>query len=159
MGLKVGDTLTVNLLGREITATIGNLRRIDWSRLGINFVIVFAPGTLEAAPQTHLARVYVAAGEREDALVRQVTERFPNVSAIPVREGLAAVARVIGTIGTALHLVALITLAAGILVLGGAVAAGHHRRVYDAVVLKVLGATRGTIAIAFLLEHGLLGLV
>ncbi len=91
--------------------------------------------------------------------MRQVTERFPNVSAIPVREGLAAVARVIATIGTALRLVALITLAAGILVLGGAVAAGHRRRVYDSVVLKVLGATRGTIAAAFLIEHGLLGLM
>jgi putative ABC transport system permease protein len=159
MGLKIGDTLTVNLLGREITATIASLRQIDWARLGINFAIVFAPGTLETAPQTHLAAVYVPPGQAEDALVRQVTERFPNVSAIPVREGLAAVARVIGTIDTALHQVALLTLAAGILVLGGAVAAGHRRRVYDAVVLKVLGATRGTIAAAFLLEHGLLGLV
>jgi len=159
MGLKIGDTLTVNLLGREITATIASLRQIDWARLGINFAIVFAPGTLEGAPQTHLAAVYVAPGQAEDALVRQVTERFPNVSAISVREGLAAVARVIGTIGTALQLVALLTLGAGILVLGGAVAAGHRRRVYDAVVLKVLGATRGTIAAAFLLEHGLLGLV
>ena len=158
MGLKVGDTLSVNLLGREITATIANLRHIDWARLGINFAIVFAPGTLEAAPQTHLAAVYVTPGAAEDALVRQVSERFANVSAIPVREGLEAVARVIATIGTALRLVALITLAAGVLVLGGAVAAGHHRRVYDAVVLKVLGATRGTIAFAFLLEHGLLGL-
>ena len=116
-------------------------------------------GTLEAAPQTHLAAIYVAPGDSEEALVRQVTEHFPNVSAIPVREGLAAVARVIATIGNALRLVALITLAAGILVLGGAVAAGHRRRVYDSVVLKVLGATRGTIAAAFLLEHGLLGLV
>jgi putative ABC transport system permease protein len=159
MGLKVGDTLTVNLLGREITATIANLRRIDWARLGINFAIVFAPGTLEAAPQTHLAAVYVTPGEAEDGLVRRVNERFANVSAIPVREGLEAVARVIATIGTALRLVALITLAAGVLVLGGAVAAGHHRRVYDAVVLKVLGATRRTIAVAFLVEHGLLGLV
>src|SRR5207248_1868527 len=123
MGLKIGDTLTVNLLGREITATIGSLRQIDWARLGINFAIVFAPGTLEGAPQTHLAAVYVPPGQAEDMLVRQVTERFPNVSAIPVREGLAAVARVIGTIGTALHLVALLTLVAGILVLGGAVAA------------------------------------
>ena len=159
MGLKLGDTLSVNLLGREITATIANLRHIDWARLGINFAIVFAPGTLEAAPQTHLAAVYVAPGAAEDNLVRQVTERFPNVSAIPVREGLEAVARVIATIGAALRLVALITLAAGILVLGGAVAAGHRRRVYDAVVLKVLGATRGAIAAAFLIEHGLLGLV
>jgi putative ABC transport system permease protein len=158
MGLKIGDTLTVNLLGRDITAQIVSLRQIDWARLGISFAIVFAPGTLEAAPQTHLAAVYVAPQE-EEGLVRRVTERLPNVSAIPVREALAAVARVIATIGTAIRLVALITLAAGVLVLGGAVAAGHHRRVYDAVVLKVLGATRGALAAAFLIEHGLVGLV
>ncbi|MBV9585998.1 MAG: FtsX-like permease family protein [Alphaproteobacteria bacterium] len=158
MGLKVGDTLTVNLLGREVTATIANLRHIDWARLGINFAIVFAPGTLETAPQTRLAAVYVAPGEAEDGLVRQITERFPNVSAISVREGLDAVARVIATVGNALQLVALVTLATGIVVLSGAVAASHQRRIYDAVVLKVLGATRGTIAAVFLIEHGLLGL-
>ena len=90
MGLKVGDTLTVNLLGREITATIANLRSIDWERLGINFVMVFAPGTLEHAPQTHLAAVYLPPAEEED-LARAVTERFPNISAIHVREALAAV--------------------------------------------------------------------
>jgi putative ABC transport system permease protein len=157
MGLAVGDTLTVNLLGRDITARIANLRHIDWARLGINFAIVFAPGALEAAPQTQLAAVYVAP-DAEEGLVRAVTERFPNVSAIPVREALAALARIIATIGGALRLVALVTLAAGVLVLGGAVAAGHRRRVYDAVVLKVLGATRGMIAAAFLLEHGLVGL-
>ena len=156
MGLKVGDSLTVNLLGRDITARIASLRQIDWGRLGINFAIVFAPGTLEAAPHTILAAVYVAPGA-EDRLVRLVTERLPNVSAIPVREALAAVARIVATIGEAIRLVALVTLAAGMLVLGGAVAAGHRRRVYDAVVLKVLGATRGAIATAFLIEYGLLG--
>jgi len=157
MGLGVGDTLTVNLLGRDITARIASLRQIDWSQLGINFAIIFAPGTIDASPQTHLAAVYVMPAE-EDELVRRVTERFPNVSAIPVREALAAVARVVRTIGAAIRLVALVTLAAGILVLGGAVAAGHRRRVYDAVVLKVLGATRGALAMAFLIEHGLVGL-
>jgi putative ABC transport system permease protein len=157
MGLAVGDTLTVNLLGRDITARIANLRRIDWSRLGINFAMVFAPGTLEAAPRTELAAVYLAPAD-EEGLVRRVIERFPNISAIPVREALAAVARVVARIGDALRLVALLTLAAGVLVLGGAIAAGHRRRVYDAVVLKVLGATRGAIAAAFLIEQGLLGL-
>lgn len=157
MGLKLGDTLTVNLLGRDITARIANLRQIEWSRLGINFAIVFAPGTLEAAPQTHLAVLYAAPAEAE-RLVRQITDRFPNVSAIPVRDALAALARVVATIGSALRLVALVTLAAGVLVLGGAVAAGHRRRVYDAVLLKVLGATRGAVAAAFLIEHLLLGL-
>src|SRR5436305_1364334 len=154
MGLKLGDTLAVNVLGRDVTATIASLRRIEWARLGINFAIVFAPGTLETAPQTHLAAVYIAP-DAEEGLVRLVTDRFPNVSAIPVREALAAVARVVGTIGAALRSVALVTLAAGMLVLGGAVAAGHRRRVYDAVMLKVLGARRRVIAAAFLIEHGL----
>ena len=156
MGLKVGDTLSVNLLGREITAVIANLRSIDWERLGINFTMVFAPGTLEGAPQTHLAAVYLPQTE-EEGLARAVTERFSNISAIHVREALAGVDRIIGMIGDAVRLTALVTLAAGTLVLGGAVAAGHHRRVYDAVVLKVLGATRGSIARAFLIEHGVLG--
>ncbi len=156
MGLKVGDTLSVDLLGREITARIANLRSIDWERLGVNFAMVFAPGALEKAPQTHLAAVYLPPAE-EEALVRRVTERFPNVSAIHVREALAAVDRIVGMIAAAVRLTALVTLAAGVLVLGGAVAAGHHRRVYEAVVLKVLGATRGAVAGVFLIEHGLLG--
>ena len=156
MGLKVGDTLSVNLLGREITATIANLRSIDWRRLGINFTLVFAPGTLESAPQTHLAAVWMPPAE-EETLVSTVTDRFPNVSAIHVREALATVDRILEMIDDAVQLAALVTLAAGMLVLGGAIAAGNHRRVYDAVVLKVLGATRGAIARAFLIEHGLLG--
>ncbi len=156
MGLSVGDTLSVNLLGREITAAIASLRAINWERLGINFTLVFAPGTLESAPQTHLAVVYLPRAE-EEKLVRAVTERFPNVSAIHVREALAAVDRLIGTIGDAVRLTALVALAAGMLVLGGAIAASHHWRVYDAVVLKVLGATRGALTRAFLIEHSLLG--
>jgi putative ABC transport system permease protein len=158
MGLGVGDTLTVNVLGRDITARIANLRQIDWERLGINFAIVFAPGTLEAAPQTHLAAVYLPRAE-EEPFSRRATDRFPNISAIHVREALAAVDRVVGMIGTAVRLTALVTLAAGALVLGGAIAAGHRRRVYDAVVLKVLGATRRGIALAFLVEYGLVGVL
>ncbi len=156
MALEVGDTVTVNLLGREITARIANLREIDWRRLGINFVMVFAPGTLERAPQTHLAAVWLPA-ERQEPLIRRVTRTFANVTAIPVGEILAAVDRVIGMIGDAIRLTALLTLAVGALVLGGAVAAGRHRRVYDAVVLKVLGATRGAVLAIVLIENGLLG--
>jgi len=158
MGLKVGDTLTVNLLGREITATIANLRSVDWERLGINFALVFAPGTLEHAPETRLAAVYLPQAD-EDNLARVVTERFPNISAIHVREALAAVDRIIGMIGNAVRLTALVTVGTGALVLGGAVAAGHQRRVYDAVVLKVLGGTRGAIIRAFLIEHGITGVL
>jgi putative ABC transport system permease protein len=156
MGLAVGDTLSVNLLGREITARIANLRDIDWQRLGINFVMVFAPGTLEQAPQTHLAAVYLRhAGD--DRLVDGVTAAFPNISAIEVGEALASVGRVLAAIGGAVRLAALAAIAAGALVLGGAIAAGQHHRIRDAVVLKVLGASRRAITGAYLLEHGLLG--
>ena len=157
MGLKVGDTLTVNVLGREITARIANLRQIDWGRLGISFVMVFAPGTLEAAPQTHLAALYAPPAAAE-AIVGRVTGRFPNVSAISVADALAEVGRVVATIGAAIRIVAAFTLAVAVLVLAGAIAAGHRRRVYDAVVLKVLGATRGAVLATFAIEHGLLGL-
>jgi putative ABC transport system permease protein len=158
MGLKVGDSLSINLLGREITAKIANLRSIDWERLGINFAMVFAPGTLEQAPHSLLAAVYLPQAE-EEALARAVTEKYPNVSAIHVREALAAVDHIIAMIGVAVRLTALVTLAAGILVLGSAMAAGHHRRIYDTVVLKVLGATRGVITLAFLIEYGALGVL
>ena len=157
MALKLGDTITVNVLGRDVTATIANLREIDWTSLGINFVLVFSPGMLESAPQTHIATARTPPGQ-EAALERAVTDRFPNVSAIAVKDALDALSQIISAIATALRATAAITLAAGTLVLAGAVAAGQRRRVYEAVVLKVLGATRGDVTRAFLIEYGILGL-
>ena len=157
MGIGVGDTLTVNVLGREITARIANLRRIDWATLGMNFVIVFAPGALENAPHSHIATARAASPAAEEALLAAVTERFPNVSAIRVKDALDAIARVLARIGGALRGTAGITVLAGILVLAGAIAAGHRRRVREAVLLKVLGATRAMVLRAYLVEYGLLG--
>jgi putative ABC transport system permease protein len=158
MGLGVGDTLTVNILGRVIEAKIANLRRIDWARLGINFVMVFSPGALEAAPQTHIATAYVADEDAEAALEDTVARRFANVSAVRVKDALDALSALLAQIGGAVRVVAAITLVVGALVLGGAVAAGHRRRVYDAVVLKVLGATRRDVLGAYLVEYGFIGL-
>jgi putative ABC transport system permease protein len=158
LGLVPGDRLSVNILGRDVEVTIANLRVIDWSNLTINFVLVFSPGLLEGAPQTQIATVK-ADPEAETAVERAVTDRFANVSAIRVKEALQAVAELMAHIATAVRATASVALLAGVLVLAGAVAAGHHRRVYDAVVLKVLGATRRDIGQAFLMEYGLLGLV
>ncbi|HZB93930.1 MAG TPA: FtsX-like permease family protein, partial [Stellaceae bacterium] len=156
MGLGIGDTITVDVLGREATATIANLREIDWTSLGINFVMVFSPGILDGAPQMNIATARTPPGE-EAALERAVTDRFPNVSAIAVKDALEAVSTIVAAIATGMRAVAAVTLAAGTLVLAGAMAAGHRRRVYEAVVLKVLGATRGDVTRAFLIEYGLLG--
>ena len=158
MGLGVGDTITFNVLGREITAKIANLRRVQWRTVGMNFTVIFAPGTLESAPHSHIAAVY-AEPEAEMRLLAAVNDALPNVSGVRVRDALESAAGILETIGVALRSTAAVTLLAGLLVLAGAIAAGHRRRVYDAVVLKVLGATRGRVLRAFLLEYGLLGLV
>ena len=157
MNLGIGDTMTFTVLGRRITATIYNLRRIDWMDIGINFFVVFAPDALEAAPQTYLATARVTP-DAEDALFRAVTDRFPNVSPIRVRDVIDSISEVLERIATGTRATASLALIAGILVLAGAVAAGHRRRVYDAVILKVLGATRAVIFRAYVLEYALLGL-
>ncbi len=157
MGLKLGDTLTVNVLGRELTARITNLRQIDWTSLGLNFAIVLSPGALDGAPQTDIATARTAPAN-EAALERAVTDRFPNVSAIAVKDALQSLAGIVDAVAAALTAVAAVALAAGALVLGGAIAAGHRRRIYEAVVLKVLGATRGDVTRVFLIEYGLLGI-
>ncbi len=159
LGLVPGDSLTINILGRNVEVTIANLRVIDWSNLTINFVMVFSPGFLEQAPQSQIATVKADGPSAEDEVERAVTERFANVSSIRVKEALEAVGELIADIAMALRATAAVALVSGVLVLAGAIAAGHHRRVYDAVVLKVLGATRRDVSRAFLLEYGLLGLV
>ena len=158
INIGVGDRLTLNVLGREIEATIANLRRIDWSTLGINFVILFAPGALEGAPQTFIATAKTTPAA-ELPLQMAVTDTFPNITAIRIREALEAVNGTLRNIGIAVRSIAAVALVAGGLVLAGAVAANHRRRVYDTVVLKVLGATRRRILATYFLEYSILGLI
>jgi len=157
-GIGVGDHIGLAILGRIIDATVANVRAADFSTMAINFTLVLSPGVLESAPQTWIATVRTPP-EREPELQRTVLKRFPNITTVRIKDALETVSAMLGHIGTAVRLTAAITLAAGTLVLAGAVAAGHRRRVYDSVVLKVLGATRRDILGAFLMEYGLLGLV
>lgn len=157
LGLDVGDTLTVNVLGRNITARVANLRRINWSALDLNFTMIFAPGALEGAPHTYIATVRASIAA-EDAVVRAVTDRFENVTAISVREAIAGIVGVLDSIAAAARATAGLALVSGILVLAGAVAAGLRERTRDAVILKVTGARRRDLAIAYLIEYGIAGL-
>jgi len=156
-GVGVGDSLTLNILGRDIVGTIASLREIDWRSLRFDFAIILSPGILEAAPHTHVAAVSVPVVGEED-LERAISKSFVNVSVVRVRDALEQARELLGGINVAVSATSAITLAAGALVLAGAVAAGRRRRVFDAVVFKVLGATRLMILRAFLLEYGLLGL-
>jgi putative ABC transport system permease protein len=158
LGLKVGDTMTFNILGRDITAKITSTRSIDWADFGINYIVIFAPGTLEAAPQTHLATASFDL-EAEDEAYRRVTAEFPNVSTVRVRDVIETASALLSRIASAANGTAAITIFAGILVLVGAVAAGHRRRVYDAVILKVLGATRRDVLKVYIIEFLILGVI
>jgi putative ABC transport system permease protein len=158
LGLGIGDTITINILGRNITGRIANLRDVRWGTLRMNFLFMFSPGLLENAPQTHLATVH-ADPALEAGIETAVAAAFPNVTTIRVRDVLETVNGFLGKLGLAIRITAGIAIIAGTLVLAGAVAAGHRRRVYNSVVFKVLGATRRRIMGTLLLEYGLLGLV
>lgn len=157
-GVKLGDTLTVNVLGREITAKIASLRDIDWRSLRFDFAIIFAPGALDGAPQTHIAAIE-APPAAEDAVEAAATDAFPNVSAIRVRDALEAATGMLASIGWAVRGIAALTVLSGAIVLAGAMAAARRRRISEAVVFKVLGATRRRVAAVFAVEYGVLGLV
>jgi putative ABC transport system permease protein len=161
LGLKLGDTITVNVLGRNVMARIANLRAVDWESLGINFVLVFSPGTFAGAPHTDIATLTFADGgspPEEAAVVKAVADAFPAVSAVSVKDALDAVDRIVGNLASGLRGASLLTLVAAALVLGGALAASHRSRLYDAVVLRTLGATRGQLLAAYAMEFLLVGL-
>ncbi len=158
LGLKVGDRITVSVLGVDITATIANLRKIDWRSFGFNFAILFAPGTLEAAPHSWMATIAVAPGQERGVAVA-LGHAFPTASVVRVKDVLGQVGELLGQLSAAIRAAASVTVMAGIAVLIGALAAGTRARTYDAVLLKLLGATRGQVARATLGEFGLLALI
>jgi putative ABC transport system permease protein len=155
--LGVGDMITVNVLGRDIDARIASLRRIVWQTLALNFVFVFSPGTLDKAPHTYLATVK-ATPTAEDKIFDIVTSDFPNVTVVRIRDAIETASEVLGNIELATRVIGLLSILAGVLVLAGAMLATQRRRVHEAVVMKVLGATRARIAGIFALEFAVLGL-
>ncbi len=157
IGVSVGDTITVNILGREITARIASFRDIRWQSGTMNFTYIFSPNALAGAPGTYLSTVNSGPGT-ELAIETAVLNAMPNVTVIQVRQALDMAQGILDTLGLAVRMTAAVALVSGALVLAGAVAAGHARRIYESVVLKVLGATRGDVLKAFILEYMLLGI-
>jgi putative ABC transport system permease protein len=159
LDLKVGDEIVVNVLGRDISARIGNTRTIDWQGLGINFVLVFSPGAFKGAPHTHIATLTElhpnAAGDAR--IIKEVADHFPMVTSVRVREVMETIGSVVTNLTLAIRGASAVTLISAILVLGGALAAGHRHRVYDAVILKTLGATRLRLLGAYALEYLMIG--
>ena len=159
LGLEIGDEIVVNVLGRDIPARIGNMRTVDWQGLGINFVLVFSPNTFKGAPHTHIATLTEAHPDSggDAAIIKSVADAFPMVTTVRVREALETIGTVVSNLVLAIRGASAVTLISAVLVLGGALAAGHRHRVYDAVILKTLGATRGRLLGAYALEYLMIG--
>jgi putative ABC transport system permease protein len=160
IGLKIGDTVTVNVLGRNLTARIANLRQVEWESMGINFVMVFSPNTFAGAPHSWLATLSDDGATADDdaRLLNAVTRAFPSVTSVRVKDALDIVNDLVAQLATAIRAAAAVALIASVLVLSGALAAGNRARIHDAVVLKTLGATRRTLISAFSLEYLMIGL-
>lgn len=156
MGLKLGDTITTNILGRDIIATITSFREVDFSTGGMGFIMTLNPAALAGAPHTHIATVY-AEPDAEAAILRDLSRAYPNITAVRVKDAIDRVSEALGAIATATAWAAAATLLTGFVVLIGAAAAGERARVYEAAVLKTLGATRGRILASFALRSALMG--
>ncbi len=156
IGLSVGDTMTINILGRDITGRIASLRDVDFSTASMNFTIAMNPSALAGAPHSWLATIY-AEEEAEAALLRDISRSYPNITMISVREAIGRATDLLGSIAAAITYGALITLATGAVVLIGAAAAGERGRTYEAAVLKTLGAPRLRILANFALRSVILG--
>ena len=160
LGLKVGDTVTVNVLGRSITAKIANLRNVEWESLSLNFVMVFSANTFRGAPHAWLATLAdpAASAADEGRILRTVTTAYPTITSVRVKDALDVVNRLVGQLATAIRAAAAVALIASVLVLAGALAAGNRARTHDAVILKTLGGTRAMLIRAFSYEYMILGL-
>lgn len=156
MGLDLGDTMTINVLGRDITGTIASFQEVDFSTAGIGFILTMNPAALSGAPHTFISTVY-AEPEAEAEILRDLAKSFPNITAIRVKDAIDRVAGVLGGLAAATSYGAAATLLTGFLVLIGAAAAGADARTYEAAMLKTMGASRGAIATSFILRAALLG--
>jgi putative ABC transport system permease protein len=156
MGLGIGDTLTINILGRDITAEIASFREVDFSTAGIGFILSMNPAALEGAPHSFISTVY-AEPQAEARILRDLAEAYPNITAIRVKDAIDRVAEVLAGLAAATSYGAAVTLVTGFLVLIGAAAAGEGARTYEAAILKTLGAARGRILASFAWRAALLG--
>ncbi|MCF8472342.1 MAG: ABC transporter permease [Sphingomonadaceae bacterium] len=158
LGVRVGDSLTISLLGVEVPAKIASLRTVKWDDFGLNYVMVFSQGSLDAAPHNMVATLIVSK-PAERILAKSIPPAFPSSSLIEVGEVTAQITILLTQMAQAIAAAASIAILAGIAVLVGTIAAARQSRIYDSVIMKMLGSTRRQILGAQALEYGILAVV
>lgn len=158
LGLDVGSQIELDIQGATVRADVSSIRRVDWANFSTNFFMILSPGSLDGAPVTYVATIRVDP-EQEIPIQQAVVEAFPNVSAIHVGDVLRNFTAVLDRLALAIRAVAVFCVVTGGLVMAAALAATRYRRLYESVILKAVGATRGLIAKTFATEYALLGFV
>jgi putative ABC transport system permease protein len=158
-GLELGDYITISLLGTERRARIANFRRIDWESMGFNYVLIFSPNALQDAPHNLAATIDLPEGRSASGLLRDLVRGFPSSSVIEVGPLLTQARTILEQVSLAILAAAGVAVLAGIAVLLGAIAAARAARLYDTVILRVLGASTRQLLTLQLAEFGLLAAV
>ncbi|MGI9106446.1 MAG: ABC transporter permease [Pyrinomonadaceae bacterium] len=157
-GLDLNGTITFDIVGRKITARVTSIRRVDWRNSRTGFLVLFRPGTLEGAPQMLVAPINGPVGETERGrFQRALLDRYPNISVIDVADIVRAVTRILQNVTLAVSFIGGFVLLSGVLILIGSIAMTKWQRIYEAAVLKTLGAKRKMLLTILLAEYGLLG--
>jgi putative ABC transport system permease protein len=159
IGLKLGDYLTIGLLGVERQARVASFRRIDWQTMGFNYVLVFSPNTLSDAPHNMAATIELGDAGARGPLLKHLVDAFPASSVIETGPVLKQARELLDQVGLATLAAASVAVFAGLAVLLGAIAAARAQRTYDTVVLRVLGASRRQVLLLALAEYGALAAV
>ena len=157
LGVGVGDSLTFDVQGVPIDVVVGSLRQVNWQRIMPNFLAVFPPGILEAAPQSHVLVSRATTTEQMAALQRSTVHRFPNVSVIDLGSILSTVDTILDKVSLVVRFMAFFSVSVGLIVLVGVIASSRYQRIEESVLLKTLGASRRQIVAIMALEYLFLG--
>jgi putative ABC transport system permease protein len=157
LDVGIGDRITWDVTGVNVESVITSVRTVDWARFETNFFFVFEPGFLEPAPQSAVSLVAVEDDSARIALQRAVVQRYPNVSVVDLNSVQRIISRIVGRVTFAIRFMAAFSVAAGALVLFGAIAASRYQRVRESALLRALGATRRQVRTVLLTEYAALG--
>ena len=157
LGVRIGDVLTYDIAGSTVTATVTSLRTVDWDTFNVNFFVVSPPGLLETYPATYVTSFRLPGGQV--ATLNALVKAFPNIVLIDIAQALAQVQGMMGQAALAVQFVFLFTLVAGLVVLYAAVASTQDERLFQAAVMRALGASRMQIRRAHLAEFTLIGAI
>lgn len=157
LGLKIGDSVTYDVAGEEVSARVSSLRDVHWDSFQPNFFMVFSPGVLEGVTGTLITSVHIAPAQRP-ALV-DLVRRFPEITIVDIDALLTQVRGVMDRAALAVQYVFAFTLIAGLVVLLAAAQATRDERRFESAILRTLGASRRLVLKGVAAEFVVLGLL